>query len=76
MEGTLAGSGRKTTTQTMQYIFNWALDTVPDEIPDEMAPMLVEGEFLHPVPRTRVRCLTEENFSEKWEGFPALSETL
>ena len=40
--------------------FNWALDTVPDEIPDEMAPMLVEGEFLHPVPRTRVRCLTEE----------------
>ena len=40
--------------------FSWALDTVPDEVPEKMAAMFVEGEFLHPVPRTRVRCLTQE----------------
>lgn len=40
--------------------FSWALDTVPDEIPEKMSPMFVEGEFLHPIPRTRVRCLSQE----------------
>ena len=40
--------------------FNWALDTVPDEVPEKMEPVFVEGEFLRPVPRTRVRCLTQE----------------
>jgi len=49
--------------------FNWALDTVPDDIPDKMAPMHVEGEFLHPIPRTRVRCLTEEIPSENGRSF-------
>ena len=40
--------------------FSWALDSVPDEVPEKMSPVFVEGEFLHPVPRTRVRCLTQE----------------
>ena len=49
--------------------FNWALDTVPDEVPDSMAPVFVEGEFLHPIPRTRVRCLTQELPCEEGRGF-------
>ena len=49
--------------------FSWALDTVPNEVPEEMAPMFVEGEFLRPIPRTRVRCLTEEIPSEKGRFF-------
>lgn len=49
--------------------FSWALDTVPDEVPEKLAPMLVEGEFLHPVPRTRVRCLTQETESDKGRYF-------
>lgn len=40
--------------------FGWALDSVPDEVPAEMEPVLVESEYLKPVPRTRVRCLTQE----------------
>ena len=40
--------------------FSWALDSVPDEVPEKMSPLFVEGEFLHPIPRTRVRCLTQE----------------
>lgn len=40
--------------------FGWALDTVPDEVPETMEPLFTEGEYLHPVPRTRVRCLTQE----------------
>lgn len=40
--------------------FNWALDTVPFEVPELLSPMLVEGEFLHPVPRVRVKAQTEE----------------
>ncbi|OUO95117.1 acyl-ACP thioesterase domain-containing protein [Cloacibacillus sp. An23] len=49
--------------------FNWALDTVPDEVPELMEPVLTEAEFLHPVPRTRVRCLTQEIPSEKGRAF-------
>ena len=40
--------------------FNWALDSVPDEVPERMEPLLCEAEYLHPIPHTRVRCLTEE----------------
>jgi len=40
--------------------FGWALDTVPHEVPEEMAPMSVEGEFLLPIPRIRVRCVSQE----------------
>ncbi len=40
--------------------FGWALDTVPDEVPETMEPLFTEGEYLRPVPRTRVRCLTQE----------------
>lgn len=40
--------------------FSWALDTVPEEVPMEMAPHFVEGEYIHPIPKTRVRCLTQE----------------
>lgn len=40
--------------------FGWALDTVPGEVPANMSPMLVEGEFLHPIPRTVVKVRTEE----------------
>ncbi len=49
--------------------FSWALDTVPDEIPEKYAPMFVEGEFLRPIPRTRVRCLTEFKKSENGRLF-------
>ncbi|MDO5562376.1 MAG: thioesterase [Synergistaceae bacterium] len=49
--------------------FSWALDTVPDDVPEKMTPMFVEGEFLHPVPRTRVRCLTQELPSDKGRCF-------
>ncbi|MCE5201780.1 MAG: hypothetical protein LLF78_04640 [Synergistaceae bacterium] len=49
--------------------FSWALDTVPAEVPENMVPMLVEGEFLHPVPRTRVRCLSEEITSDNGRAF-------
>ena len=49
--------------------FSWALDTVPDEVPQFMEPVFVEGEFLHPVPRTRVRCLTQETETEKGRAF-------
>lgn len=49
--------------------FNWALDTVPDEVPELMEPVLTEAEFLHPVPRTRVRCLTQEIPSQKGRAF-------
>lgn len=40
--------------------FSWALDTVPDGICEGYAPVLVESEFMHAIPRTRVRCLTQE----------------
>ncbi|NLX84062.1 MAG: hypothetical protein GXZ00_00385 [Synergistaceae bacterium] len=40
--------------------FGWALDTVPAEVNEKLAPMLVECEFMHSVSRTRVRCLTQE----------------
>lgn len=49
--------------------FSWALDTVPDEVPDMMAPVFAEGEYLHPVPRTRVRCLTQELACESGRSF-------
>ena len=49
--------------------FSWALDTVPDEVPEWMEPVLTEGEFLHPIPRTRVRCLTQETETEKGRAF-------
>ena len=49
--------------------FGWALDTVPYEVPSSMSPMLVEGEFLHPIPRTKVRCLTEEIESSEGRSF-------
>ena len=49
--------------------FNWALDTVPDEVPDKMAPVFAEGEYLRPVPRTRVRCLTQELACESGRSF-------
>ena len=40
--------------------FSWALDTVPDGVNGKLAPMLVESEFIHAIPRTRVRCITQE----------------
>ena len=40
--------------------FSWALDTVPDKVSEGLAPVHVESEFLHAIPRTRVRCLTQE----------------
>ena len=40
--------------------FSWALDTVPDEVSEGLAPILVESEFMHAILRTRVRCLTQE----------------
>ena len=40
--------------------FSWALDTVPEEVNEKLAPMLVECEFMHSTPKTRVRCLTQE----------------
>lgn len=49
--------------------FSWALDTVPNEVPENMVPVFVEGEFLRPIPRTRVRCLTEEVQTEKGRLF-------
>ena len=49
--------------------FSWALDTVPKEVPENMVPMHVEGEFLRPIPRTRVLCLTEEVGSENGVSF-------
>lgn len=49
--------------------FSWAFDTVPDEVPEEMEPTFVEAEFLRPVPRTRVRCLTQEVEAEKGRAF-------
>lgn len=49
--------------------FSWAFDTVPDEVPEEMEPSFVEAEFLRPVPRTRVRCLTQEVETEKGRAF-------
>lgn len=49
--------------------FDWALDTVPDEVPEEMEPFFAEGEFLRPVPRTRVRCLTQEVACDEGRAF-------
>lgn len=49
--------------------FNWALDTVPFEVPETMTPLLVEGEFLNPALRTTVRALTEEVGSERGRAF-------
>ena len=49
--------------------FSWALDTVPEEVPATMEPAFVEAEFLHPIPRTRVRCLTQEVETEKGRAF-------
>lgn len=49
--------------------FSWALDTVPYEVPDEMAPVFAEGEYMHPIPRTRVRCLTQETQCESGRAF-------
>jgi len=40
--------------------FSWALDTVPDKVSEGLSPVLVDSEFLHAIPRTRVRCLTQE----------------
>jgi len=49
--------------------FSWALDTVPEEVPEKMVPVFVEGEFLKPVPRTKVCCLTEERSAESGRSF-------
>lgn len=49
--------------------FNWALDTVPDEVPAEMEPYFTEGEFLRAIPRTRVKCLTQEVESADGRAF-------
>ena len=49
--------------------FSWALDTVPDDVPEKLSPMFVEGEFLRPIPRTRVRCLTESAKSNEGECY-------
>lgn len=49
--------------------FGWALDTVPSEVPETMSPMLVEGEFLHSVPRTMVKAQTEEITGESGRLF-------
>lgn len=49
--------------------FGWALDAVPEEVPATMEPAFVEAEFLHPIPRTRVRCLTQETESQKGRAF-------
>lgn len=54
--------------------FSWALDTVPDEVPEKMEPVFVEGEFLHPIPRTRVLCLTQE--TEAGDGCRAFLHSL
>ncbi|MDO4988643.1 MAG: thioesterase [Synergistes sp.] len=40
--------------------FNWALESVPYDVPESYAPVFVEGEYLRPVMRTKVRCLTQE----------------
>lgn len=44
--------------------FSWVLDTVPEDIPEKMSPIYLEAEFLRPIPRTRVLCLTEKRDSE------------
>ncbi|MDO5115880.1 MAG: thioesterase [Synergistaceae bacterium] len=49
--------------------FSWVLDSVPDEVPEKMVPSFVEGEYLHPIPRTRVRCLTQEIPCEDGRAF-------
>lgn len=49
--------------------FGWALDTVPPEVPEKLSPMLAEGEYLRPVPRTKVRCLTQEIPCESGRSF-------
>lgn len=40
--------------------FSWALDTVPAELNENMSPMVVESEFIHPIPRTKIRVLSQE----------------
>jgi medium-chain acyl-[acyl-carrier-protein] hydrolase len=40
--------------------FGWVLETVPFEVPYDMTPMLVEGEFLRPAARGIVSVATEE----------------
>lgn len=40
--------------------FSWALDTVPEEVNEKLSPVLVECEFIHSIPRTKVRVLSQE----------------
>lgn len=49
--------------------FGWALDTVPPEVPAGMTPVLAEGEFLHPIMRTKVMVKTEETEPETGRTF-------
>ncbi|MCF0248194.1 MAG: hypothetical protein HUJ86_06270 [Synergistes sp.] len=49
--------------------FDWALDTVPDDVTEKLSPHFVEAEFIHSVPRTRVRCLTQEIPDESGRTF-------
>ena len=49
--------------------FSWALDTVPDKVSEGLAPVHVESEFLHAIPRTRVRCLTQEMLCSEGRRF-------
>lgn len=39
---------------------NWALESVPREVPETFSPYFVEVEYLKPTPRTTVKILTEE----------------
>ncbi|MDD4159526.1 MAG: thioesterase [Synergistaceae bacterium] len=40
--------------------FSWALDTVPQELNENLSPMAVESEFMRSIPRTKVRVLSQE----------------
>lgn len=40
--------------------FSWALDTVPEEVNEKLSPVTVECEFMHSIPRTKVRALSQE----------------
>jgi len=40
--------------------FQWALESVPFEIPPSFAPVFAEAQYLKPIPRTEITCLTKE----------------
>jgi len=49
--------------------FKWALESVPFDVPESYAPVFAEAQYIKPVPRQPIMCLTEEIPSDDARNF-------